>query len=274
MTERDLRQRVVEEAEKDLGAKQYSARHEQIIRDFNKIPGMGGMKDSYFWCAASVSVWGWRAGCGSIYYPSASCNQMIAKYRAHGRYIDNDAYIPKPGDLIMYNWDAQRYGDDRGEVDHVGLVTKVTGQYIQVIEGNRNNAVQLRTIGVDWIYTSGFCIPDFAKLATAEKDWVAALQAALNASYDLNLEIDGSCGPLTRQAIDHHYLWYIARHPIVNAHVSWLQSALNECGAELEVDGSFGPATDAALRDFQRRERIDVDGYAGIQTHLRLLKQL
>lgn len=70
MTEKQLRQNVVDVAKKDLGAKQYSERHAQIIRDFNKIPEMGTwMSTDYAWCAASVSVWGWRAGLTKIYYP-------------------------------------------------------------------------------------------------------------------------------------------------------------------------------------------------------------
>ena len=97
---------------------------------------------------------------------------------------------------------------------------------------------------------------------------------ALNASYSLSLKVDGYVGPLTRQAIDHHYLWYIKQRPLVNVHVSWLQEALNELGANLVVDGSFGPATEAALKSFQKTAGIDVDGYAGVQTHSAILKAL
>ncbi len=38
MTEKQLRQSVVAIAKKDLGAKEYTARHEQIVKDFNSIP--------------------------------------------------------------------------------------------------------------------------------------------------------------------------------------------------------------------------------------------
>lgn len=279
MTEKQLRQKVIDIAKKDLGAKQYSARHAQIIKDFNSIQGMGSwMNMNYAWCAATVSAWGHRAGLGKIFYPSASCNAMIALYKKHGRWKESDAYTPKIGDIIMYDWDDSGRGDNHGEADHVGLVLSVANGYMTIIEGNKHNAVGTRTIKVDGRYIRGFCLPDYASMATKEvpkeADWAKGLQTALNVSYDLNLKVDGKVLALTKQAIDHHYLWYVKQKPIVNAHVSWLQSALNALGADLEVDGSFGPKTEAALKDFQRRTGIDVDGYAGVQTHLTILKKL
>lgn len=276
MTEKELRKKVVDIARKDLGAGQYSKRHKDIIRDFNRIPGMGGMKEAWPWCAATVSVWGWRAGLTDIYYPSASCNAMIQKYIAHGRWIEDDAYIPKAGDLIMYDWQALTHGDCKGEADHVGLITDTGQGNIYVIEGNRNDAVDTRTIPYDWRYIRGFCVPDFASVADGkiEKDWTKALQEALNVSYDLHLDVDGSAGPLTRQAIDRHYLWKRPGKPIVNAHVSWLQGALKELGYSIHVDGSFWSETDRVLKEFQKDSGIDVDGYAGVQTHMTLLRKL
>ena len=45
-----------------------------------------------------------------------------------------------------------------------------------------------------------------------------------------------------------------------------LQRLLNEQGANLVVDGDFGPATDRALRGYQRDAGLDVDGVAGPAT--------
>lgn len=45
-----------------------------------------------------------------------------------------------------------------------------------------------------------------------------------------------------------------------------LQAALNRSGAELYVDGDFGPVTEAAVIEFQRRAGLVVDGIAGSKT--------
>jgi peptidoglycan hydrolase-like protein with peptidoglycan-binding domain len=48
--------------------------------------------------------------------------------------------------------------------------------------------------------------------------------------------------------------------------VTELQSLLNHHGAELAVDGDFGPLTEAAVRDFQAERGLLVDGIVGSQT--------
>ena len=45
--------------------------------------------------------------------------------------------------------------------------------------------------------------------------------------------------------------------------VKWLQTELNARGTKLAVDGSFGPATDAAVRAFQKSKGLVQDGHVG-----------
>jgi hypothetical protein len=278
VTERELRQKVIDVAKRDLGARQYSEKHAQIIRDFNRIPGMGTwMSTDYAWCAASVSVWGYRAGLEDIFYPSASCNAMINLYKKHGRWMEKDGYVPEIGDVIMYDWDDSGKGDNKGEADHVGIVISVVNGYMTVIEGNKHNAVGVRTLAVGGRYIRGFCLPDYASKADKALPvtvYAKSLQVALNTAYDLNLKVDGYVGPLTKQAIDHHYLWYVKQRPMVNVHVSWLQGCLARLGYDIDVDGSFGPATERTVKKFQKDAGIDVDGYCGVQTHLAILRKL
>jgi hypothetical protein len=49
-----------------------------------------------------------------------------------------------------------------------------------------------------------------------------------------------------------------------------LQALLNAWGASLVVDGSFGPATDVALKGYQSRHGLRVDGLAGPRTQASL----
>ncbi|GAB3716011.1 peptidoglycan-binding protein [Mariniluteicoccus flavus] len=49
-------------------------------------------------------------------------------------------------------------------------------------------------------------------------------------------------------------------------HVTSLQLLLRAHGANIAVDGSFGPATEKAVKDFQRSKGLQVDGVAGPAT--------
>lgn len=42
---------------------------------------------------------------------------------------------------------------------------------------------------------------------------------------------------------------------------------------DLDVDGIFGPNTEAAVRDFQQNENLSVDGIVGKQTWTALLRR-
>ncbi len=55
------------------------------------------------------------------------------------------------------------------------------------------------------------------------------------------------------------------RQTVANESVKLLQSRLNEIGAHLTVDGFFGPKTEAAVKDFQRKGNL-VDGVVGPKT--------
>ncbi len=55
--------------------------------------------------------------------------------------------------------------------------------------------------------------------------------------------------------------------------VKRMQERLNAWGLDLEVDGSFGPATLAAVKDFQARHDLEVDGSVGPLTWAKLLEE-
>lgn len=49
-----------------------------------------------------------------------------------------------------------------------------------------------------------------------------------------------------------------------------IQAALCECWYNLDVDGEFGPLTEKALLDFQRKNDLEADGVAGPATYAKL----
>ena len=54
--------------------------------------------------------------------------------------------------------------------------------------------------------------------------------------------------------------------------VKTLQRLLNAFGNSLEVDGSFGPLTQEALRSYQKANQLECDSICGVQTWTSLLK--
>lgn len=101
--------------------------------------------------------------------------------------------------------------------------------------------------------------------------YTKTLQHALNVSYGLDLKVDGDPGKNTQKAIDKHYLFYHRARVIRNAHVKWVQEMLVLFGYKIAVDSSFGPKTESAVRMFQQKYGLVVDGFAGVKTHLKML---
>ena len=58
----------------------------------------------------------------------------------------------------------------------------------------------------------------------------------------------------------------VLRRGMKNAQVETVQYLLREAGYNLELDGDFGRVTEQAVRDFQRKNDLKVDGRAGPDT--------
>ena len=166
MTEDAIRQRVVAEAVKYIGVREGTVDHKKIVDTYNsqdKLPRGYRLKDTDAWCAAFVSVLGIILDIPHILLPEVGCGPMIELYKAQGRWMERDDYVPRPGDPIMYDWDAKK-GECTGAPDHVGMVVSVKGKTIAVIEGNYENQVKIREVPIEYVKTRGYCLPDYGAL--------------------------------------------------------------------------------------------------------------
>ena len=87
------------------------------------------------WCAMFVSFCYHYAGVEGVPL-HCNCPAWINELKELGLFHGEDDYIPNPGDLIFFDWNAN------GESDHVGLVTEVDGDTVKTIEGNSANSVR------------------------------------------------------------------------------------------------------------------------------------
>jgi peptidoglycan hydrolase-like protein with peptidoglycan-binding domain len=83
---------------------------------------------------------------------------------------------------------------------------------------------------------------------------------------------DGVVGPATWEKLDYaDQSDPTLRNGAQRIAVRGLQRRLIDAGFELdEIDGHFGPQTEAAVRAFQERSALDVDGVVGPQTWERI----
>jgi hypothetical protein len=169
MTEQQLRQQVVSIAQGWIGCKESNGTHKPIIDLYNSHKPLARgypVKYTDAWCSTFASAVAIKAGLTDIIPTECGCEKHIALFKALGRWQENDAYTPKPGDYIFYDWQDNGVGDCTGAADHVGIVVYAVGNNMKVIEGNMSNAVGYRTLKVNGRYIRGYGVPDYASKAT------------------------------------------------------------------------------------------------------------
>ena len=173
MTENELRQSLTDAAKEFFGAVTGSEKHDEIVNVYNSIrplPVGYTLKKSDDWCAAFVSAAAARAKLLDIIPAECSCPRQLNEWKRMGRWIENDAYVPKVGDYIYYDWQDGGSGDNTGNPDHVGIVTAVSGNTISVIEGNVGNSVKYRYIAVNAKFIRGYGLPDYESKVSEEEE--------------------------------------------------------------------------------------------------------
>lgn len=156
---------VVNQAKAWLGYKESNGTHKQIIDLYNTqkpLPRGYAVQYTDDWCATFVSAVAIKLGYTDIMPTECGCEEMIKLYQKIGCWVENDARVPNPGELIFYDWQDDGKGDNRGYTNHVGIVEKVVGNTITVIEGNRYySSVDYRDIEVDGKYIRGYATPKY-----------------------------------------------------------------------------------------------------------------
>lgn len=272
MTESQLRAYVVSIMKGWIGWSKISGKHKKIIDIYNSHKPLAvGYRVTYSdpWCATAVSAAFIKAGLTDIGFTECSCSRMINLYKARGRWKEKDSYVPKIGDLIMYDWNDNGIGDNVGAPDHVGMVCSVNGSSLTVIEGNKNNSVGYRNISVNGKYIRGFCVPDYAGKANemsgsmpnqakpsapeySKKEFIMEIQRAFGA------RVDGYAGPETLGKTLTLSATINRKHMAIES----VQKYLSSLGyiSVGKADGIAGPKFTKAVKEFQKNNVCIVDG--------------
>ena len=92
------------------------------------------------WCATFTSVIAHKCGLTKEQFPyECSVMEQVKLAKANNSFT-TDVKEVKAGDLIIYDWNTDKWSD------HVGFVINTNGDNIHVIEGNIKNTVGYRTI--------------------------------------------------------------------------------------------------------------------------------
>ena len=236
--------KVVEQAKAWLGLKEADGSFKAIIDTYNAHkPLARGYKVKYIdeWCATFVSAVAIKLGYTDIIPTECSCTKMIELLKNIDAWDEHDDRVPKPGDLIFYNWEAAATGDDTTDTDHVGIVEYVKNGVITVIEGNYSQSVKRRQIPVNYRYIRGYGVP---KYDTEKKKEVFTLEMR---------QLKKGCKGEDVRALQ---ILLMGRGYTVG-----------ESGA----DGDFGSNTLSAVKRYQKAHGIGADGIAGIKTMSSLL---
>ena len=204
------------------------------------------------WCVAFVTACAIKCGATDIIPKECSCSKMIELFKGLGCWVENDAYVPAPGDILFYDWDDKGTGDNVNGPDHVGIVEKICGGTITIIDGNNSSGqcVRRRTVKVNGRYIRGYGVPRYDSEIT---------QTAIS-TVSVTLSM-----PVLKKGSKGNYVKLLQ-------YLLTVHDCTDAKGNPLEIDGSFGPATQYALATFQSYRNLKADCICGTATWAELLK--
>lgn len=244
---------ILDIARSYIGYRESNGSHKTIIDIYNSYkPLARGYAVQYTdqWCDTFVSAVFIKAGAVSL-LGGTECGveEHVKKFKAAGIWIEDGTITPRPGDVIVFNWGDNTQPND-GYSDHIGLVETVLGGTITTIEGNYKDSVGRRRIAVGHGNIRGYARPKYAETTSASPAPAPSTPVV---------------APITHSTV---------RLNSYNNDVKVLQQYLNQLGYSLEVDGKFGLRTYSAVRSYQSKNGLSVDGIVGPLTWASLEKNL
>lgn len=147
-----------------VGYNEVNKKYLEILNVYNSHKPLArgyAIKPSDEWCDACVSAAAIKAGAVDLIGTEVGVEKHVAIFKRKGIWIEDGTITPRPGDVIVFNWDDNTQPND-GNSDHIGYVESVSGGKITTLEGNMGEKVGRRTIPVGYGYIRGFARPKYA----------------------------------------------------------------------------------------------------------------
>ena len=190
------------------------------------------------WCANFVSDCADLAGLSNIIPRSGGVRYLRENILNAGGY---EVSQPQRGDIICYYCNTC-LGIDGKPWAHVGIMLDSTYS----IEGNRGGQVKKASGAFYDEYnhsniTKKYVRPAYTNSQVTPTDW----------------DNPDSYPFPTRD------IYYLSSNTMTGSDVKWVQAVLRKLGYSIDIDGSFGPASAAVVKQFQSDSGLEVDGSVG-----------
>lgn len=223
----------------DKTANAGSANYTKYARDLHQAGYYSGSKQGVAWCSMFVDwchyiaagknkALAQKISCQSGIY-GASCTCSMNYYKEAGRFYKTN---PKPGDQIYFG--------SGNSSTHTGLVWKVDASRVYTVEGNTSSESGVVPNG-GAVRKKSYLLTDSKIIGYGRPRWEKT-------EPDFTLPM--MC--LKRSS----------RGETVKALQILLEANACSCGAH-GADGQFGVNTENALKNYQKRNGLQVDGIAG-----------
>nr|WP_167218396.1 peptidoglycan-binding protein [Kribbella shirazensis] len=136
---------MIHTAESDLGLGEPN-KIQKWYRDRNG-PAFGG---NFPWCDASITYWAWHSGNeGAVTFGGdfALTTAHARAFKTRAQWHVDIAGIRR-GDIVFFDWGGT---DVKAKIDHVGIVTGVSGSKVYTIEGNYGDVCERHVRKSNWI---------------------------------------------------------------------------------------------------------------------------
>ena len=151
-----------------LGITEGGMEHNEIVKAYNTLAGRPeglprGVKAvlEYDWCAITVAGIAHAMGLTEAYPMEMSCTKIIEIAKSMGIWIEDDGYIPVPGDWCIFAWKGEEGKENALAPNHIGAVYFSDGEIFLTVEGNKGDTVGTRALPVGDKRIRGFVHPDF-----------------------------------------------------------------------------------------------------------------